>query len=100
VGTSLKTRLAWLEDRLGTEAEQRRVIIWAGTHFPENSTELRGANLDLHVRVPDREAAPLDCLTPEQRALIRSGDSVVVFEACRNERDRCRETQKPPLERS
>jgi hypothetical protein len=50
----------------------------------------------LHALFPSR---PLQCLTAEQRALIRPGDSVVIFETHDNRRNPHLQGNKPPWKR-
>jgi hypothetical protein len=78
---SLKTRIARLEARLGTDDSPKRVIIFYGPD--ETGHEIRrepGGVVDLRVPCPEG-GDPMDHLSPEQAALIGLSDSVAAFQA-------------------
>jgi hypothetical protein len=96
---SLRARVRKLEQRIGADDASRRILVWFGPHFTENWIERRGNDVELHVRTPEREDSPWDFLTPEQCALIRSGDNVIAFGMVENTRDAHSQMDRPPGKR-
>jgi hypothetical protein len=96
----LRSRLDRLDDWLGIDDTPRRVVIWFGPGFEENWIERRECEdmevIEMCVKTFDHDADPLNHLTPEQAALIRPGDWVVVAESGSNERDEHLEMNRPP----
>jgi len=101
---SLLSRINRLEAELGTDDAPRHIMIDAGPRYEENWIEWGhgwdGNSVHFHVRIPDHDANAMDYLTPEQRAEIRPGDSVVVLHTCDNGRNPHLEMNKPPWKRS
>ncbi len=78
---SLKSRLARLERRLGTDDSPKRVVIYFGVHETRHEIQ-REPWGDVYLRVPCPEGAkPMDHLSPEQAALIGLHDTVTRIQA-------------------
>jgi hypothetical protein len=102
--SGLKSRIKQIEHRIGTDDDPRGMVIWFGPHYLESWVEFNkgwdGNDVDMRVKTPDRETDPETCLTSEQRALIRPGDSVVWIMSIENGRDDHLELNKPPWKRA
>jgi hypothetical protein len=101
---SIRSRLANLEKRLGTDRTPRRIVICFGTFYRENWIEClsgeKGTGLiHFHVRIPDDDATPWAHLSDEQRAEIRHGDSVGFIEILDNGRNPHLQGDIPPWKR-
>jgi hypothetical protein len=95
---SIASRLNKLEAILAPSAP-RRVVIWCGVHYAENWTEREQGVVSLFVKIPNREADPLDHLTDAQRVEIRPDDELTIIEAVNNGRDDHLQTDRPPSKR-
>ena len=83
----LKSRIQRLEGRLGGgDTPRKPIIVMHGPGYTAHRIERRFGQLHFQVPCP-RDDEPSDHFSAQQRALIRAGDTLVIFEAAHNPRD-------------
>jgi hypothetical protein len=100
---SVLSRINRIEKRIGSDSAPRHILIYCGPHYDENWIQRGqgqdGSGVALYVKTPSREADAMECLTTEQRAILRPGDSGVIIHTADNRRDPHLELNKPPWKR-
>jgi len=82
----LESRIVRLEKEFGDDDTPQRIIIWCGPDLIDNTVKFEHGQYYFDVPC-ERDDDTMEHLSPEQKAIIRPGDRVVIIQFVHNGRD-------------